>query len=190
MGYSVSWLAIRGKDPATILDELGLHETGDYQEVPDWRFCGAQLLGGWYLIFANEFGFTESCDLGRLSTNCEIVTCSLEEHVMCSYASGWSHGEWRWSIAHDCQQNDGVLHLETKGELPLAFDSVRERLVAQQNQSQGKKSGVDYIFDVPLEVAKSLTGFKHDEDFPGGDEEAFERLEPDEPPRKWWQFWK
>ena len=30
----------------------------------------------------------------------------------------------------------------------------------------GEKADVDYIFEIPLKVAQSLVGFKHDEDSP------------------------
>jgi hypothetical protein len=49
MGFSVSWLAVRGKPSTAVLSELGLRGTGEYEEVPDSpHFWGANLPDGWY----------------------------------------------------------------------------------------------------------------------------------------------
>jgi hypothetical protein len=34
---------------------------------------------------------------------------------------------------------------------------------AKQKQEGGDEANVDYIFEIPLLVAKSITGFKHDQ---------------------------
>jgi hypothetical protein len=36
---------------------------------------------------------------------------------------------------------------------------------------------VDYVYDAPAELAKELTGFRHDQDTPGWIGEVFEILE-------------
>ena len=35
MGYSQSWLAVRGKPPAAVLDSLGLRGTGKREEIAE-----------------------------------------------------------------------------------------------------------------------------------------------------------
>jgi len=54
----------------------------------------------------------------------------------------------------------------------------------------GKKAGVDYIFDIPVQLAESLTGYRHDRDIPGMPKDAFEvlvstSLAPGR--RSWWR---
>src|SRR5438876_9355455 len=117
MGFAVSWLAVRGKPPTAILTELGLCGTGVYDEVPDSpHIWGADLPGGWYLVFANRCDFVDDLPLDRLSAAAEVVTCSVEEHVMVSCASGWSNGKELWSVAHDSEL--GIEQVEVEGDLP------------------------------------------------------------------------
>ena len=181
MGYSVSWLAIRGKDPSEVRDELGVSGTGEHEDVPESPLLGADLPGGWYLLFANRCDYADNAPLAKLSRRGELVTCAVEEHVMYSSAAGWRDGSPLWSIVHDCQQ--GAEHHDAQGELPPPFASIRDRLMAEQ----ADRADADYVFDVPVEVAKALTGFRHDEDIAGAPAEPFERLVAR---RKWWQVWK
>src|SRR5437870_3552125 len=99
MGFSASWLAIRGKPSTTVLDELGLRGTGEYDRSaypPDpW---GANLPGGWYLVFGNRCDFVDALPLEQLSGGAEMITCAVEEHVMVSWAAGWNDGEIVWSV--------------------------------------------------------------------------------------------
>jgi hypothetical protein len=46
--------------------------------------------------------------------------------------------------------------------------------------------------EVPLQVAKTLTGFKHDEESPGVDGDNFVVLNADARAsgRRWWEIWK
>jgi hypothetical protein len=64
--------------------------------------------------------------------------------------------------------------METSGDLPADFDAIRARL-SQKQDAAGRKPQVDYIHDVPIELAKSLTGFRHDH-FPDDGVARFERL--------------
>ncbi|MFO1228878.1 MAG: hypothetical protein U1E75_00660 [Alicycliphilus sp.] len=43
-------------------------------------------------------------------------------------------------------------------------------------EADGEKAGVDHYFEIPLNAAKEVIGFKHDEDIPGVDYEGFEVL--------------
>ena len=49
--------------------------------------------------------------------------------------------------------------------------------MAQQNAEGVEGPEVDHVFDVPVEVAKELTGFRYDQDIDGIDHGAFEVLE-------------
>jgi hypothetical protein len=169
MGFSISWLAVRGKDRAAILSTLRLAGTGEYEEIPESLFQAAELANGWYLVVADGCAYAEGeAPLDDLSKGGEIVTCSVEEHVMWSSATGWKNGKQIWSIVHDAQKNSD--HLHAKGELPPVFAGVRDNLIrAQRNDSD-----VDYIFDIPVQVAEAITGFKYDQSVA---EPGFEILE-------------
>ena len=49
-----------------------------------------------------------------------------------------------------------------RGALPAPFADVHRRLTGAQ-ESEGNPPEVDYIFDIPLELAAEICGFKHDQ---------------------------
>jgi hypothetical protein len=170
MGYSLSWLAVRGKPMAKVLEELALRGTGRRDEVADAPMVGAELPGGWTVALVNDGDDFVQEELAiRLSAGCEVITCLVEEHVMQSSAFAWKNGENVWAAVHDAQ-NGGAKHLEAEGDFPAAFSAIREQ---------------DHMFDAPIDLAKAVTGFRHDQALPGG--ASFEALENtgfegDEPP--------
>src|SRR5437867_3174852 len=122
MGASVSWLAVRGGTREAVLAALGLRGTGSFEEIPESALTGAALPSGWYIVVSNrEYpAFMEDKTLARLSSTAEVVTCFVEEHVMCSFASQWRGSRMLWSVIHTADTG-GIEHLETKGELPPFF---------------------------------------------------------------------
>src|SRR5579862_7370539 len=121
MGYSLSWLAVRGKPVQEVRDALGFRPTGQREEIPESDFSAAEMPNGWYLIVANHSEQVASDSaLHRLSASgCEIVTCFIEEHVMVSKSTGWKDGTMRWSVTHDSEER--LWHLDTQGEPPEGF---------------------------------------------------------------------
>jgi hypothetical protein len=100
-----------------------------------------------------------------------LALIDANETVMNSYACAWSNGVECWSVFHDAQQNSD--HLETSGTLPPEFQPIRDRLFAEE---QGD-DGVDYIFDIPIELFAALGGIRYDHDIPGADSAPWEILE-------------
>jgi hypothetical protein len=154
MGASLSWFAVRGKPPTAVLQDFGLKNVGrEYCTTP---YCGGSLPSGWYLVIHGRHEFT-SDEARRLSRGCEVVACFVEEHVMVSRAAGWKDGEQIWSVTHDAEEGDG--HLEVEGEPPASFAAIRDRLAKQQE----KDGGADFLFDIPVDLAKEMTGYSHEE---------------------------
>lgn len=158
MGYSLSWLAFRGRTAEAVWAELRLRATGEHG-VGRSPFLGTTLPDGWSLVL-NDPGdrFVDEDLLSRLSRGCEAVACFLEEHVMFSQASGWRDGRQLWLVKHDCER--GPMHLDVTGEPPALFGPIRE---AHEDRQRAADEDVDHIFDVPIELAKALVGFRHDE---------------------------
>lgn len=190
MGFSLSWVAVKGGTPKDVLNELGLRPTGERSDIAESAADGVSLSGGWYVVVSNhnEVSLHERKKLKELSSIGEVVLCFVEEHVMFSSAAGWRDGTCTWTVEHDAQKS--VHHLDVKGEPPPAFDEIYSRLAQEQNEAGGKKAGVDFIFDVPIELAKALTGFVHSEDPPGlvENEGPFGILESTRPEPK--SIWK
>ena len=171
MGFSLSWIAVRGKSPQEIRNVLAFRQTGEREEFPESELTAAEAPNGWYLIVANRrMEVASDLKLQKLSeSDCEVVTCIVEEHIMVSQASGWKNGSRTWFLNHDSQR--GLRHLEVRGRLPEDFTAIRDELFASQTDES-----CDYIFDIPIETARSLTGYRHDQDIPGLIGEVFEVL--------------
>lgn len=174
MGFSLSWLAVRGKSRAEVCEALALKGTGRLEEIPEAPFTGADLPKGWFMVVENNSdGLVQDSVLKKVSSGCEVVACSVEEHVMVSTATGWKNGQKLWSITHDAQQS--IEHLDFTGE-PPGFATISEGLRKEQQAAGGKDADVDYIFDIPVATAESLTGYRHDKMIPELGEKPFEVL--------------
>ena len=176
MGYSQTWLAVRGGTAETVLPQLGLRGTGKREEEAESPRVGAELAGDWYIVIANRGGDPKGMieAAPRLSATNDVVYGLLEEHVMASEASHWRGGRQVWRVAHDSRY--GIEHLETEGALPPQFETIRAGFAKQQLDA-GPKANVDFSFTIPLELARSLTGYMHDEDMAGIGAEPYEVLE-------------
>src|SRR4051794_33585921 len=98
MGYSLSWVAVKGKKSEEVRQVLGLKLTEEREEIPESELCGAELPSGWYLVIANHKKQVASNEQMKiLSEDCELITCFAEEHVMCSQAIGWKNAQQLWS---------------------------------------------------------------------------------------------
>ena len=176
MGFRFSWLAIRGKSREEIHKELSITPTGTYEELPESPCTGALLSDGWYLVVENGTYFDDLGKLSKLSVNGQMIVCFVHEGIMVSEAAEWRNGKRIWSVLHNTQKALG--HLEARGELPSVYDSIRLRLLAKQAAGDGN---VDYIFDIPVEVAQSITGYSHMARVTMVDERGFEFLQTAEP---------
>ena len=159
MGYSVSWLATRGLGPDGACARLGLQFTGESEVVPESPLSGLAL-GDWFIVFANDFSFVGSLPLDALSRSADVLTCSIEEHVMVSVAEGWADGKCYWRVTHDSRQ--GLEHVNATGQLPSVFSSILADQRAEQTRAGGLTADVDHLFDVPVLLGYELTGFRHD----------------------------
>jgi len=50
VGVALSWLAVRGKSPESVLTELGFRATGEQEEFPRSPATGSQLPAGWFAV--------------------------------------------------------------------------------------------------------------------------------------------
>ena len=98
---------------------------------------------------------------------------------MASSSEFWSGGKRHWWISHEGES--GPKGLAVDGELPQCFSSIRSEMEEAQRAAGGDKADVDYIFEIPLRVAQSIVGFKHDEDCPHLTEEQFVVLSREAP---------
>lgn len=177
MGASLSWLAVKGKPAAEILRELDLRPTGVAGLEGESPFVGAQSDGGWYLVVARgaEHAVLHSDVLERLSDGCDVLTCTVEEHVMFSQATGWRNGRRLWVVTHEGEQ--GPVGIAEEGVLPPEYPPIRDRLVARQETDGGAAAEVDWLFEIPVALVQTFVGYRHDEPSPAFASRGFEVLE-------------
>jgi hypothetical protein len=169
VGFSISWLAVRGKEAEIVLGDLGLTPTGERDELAaESPIAGASLEGGWYVIVLDGYEHELVADevLKRISEGCEVVAAGAEEHVGACFAVGWRDAERIWWISHNAEE--GLYNLEAGGTLPEGFESLRRDRMDEQDAAGGSNGDVDHVFDIPLESARRVCGFVHDGDEPAG----------------------
>jgi hypothetical protein len=161
VGFAVSWIAVRAAK-ASVLEALALTDTGRTETVPESAVCGSELPDGWYLVFLNRFDhiLAKPKNLERVSTLASVVTCQVEEHVMVSEASLFENGRRVWRVLHNAQDN--IYHIQTEGDLPSGFGAILQRERQQQDEEGGEDAQVDYLFEVPVELAMSICKYRHD----------------------------
>jgi hypothetical protein len=157
VGFKISWVGFDSIGKARALEMVGLRDTGELEVVPEAPFSGAEIPGGWFIVFSNDFGFVSRERLAQLSLDCRIIASQVHEGIMFSAAYGYERGHRVWELAHFAQQ--GLYDLSVSGSPPPSFESIRRRLTQRQKATAG--TGVDYIFDIPVEVAAAICGYRY-----------------------------
>ena len=85
-----------------------------------------------------------------------LVAVVHHEETRFSLATEWRNGAPVWSVSHEA--GEGEAQIAVDGALPEAFEAVRaEFLAAADGRSEAEKA-----FEVPVELAFRITGFRHD----------------------------
>ncbi len=179
MGRCISWIGFRGTTKDHILARLGLRDTGEPDEYNEEPVSGAEIPGGWYVVFSNDFDFVSLERLAHLSKDCLVVGCQAYEGMMISSAYCYENGADLWAVTHD--SNEAIDDLFVDGTPPPEFETIRDRLTQQQREegarAAGDELGVDYVFDIPIETAATVCPYRYDEHRFDWGEPNFTRLE-------------
>lgn len=157
MSFDCSWLGYHGVRKQDVLAIAGFRDTGQPEDVCEGPACCAEIPTGWTILYVTDSTFTLD-RIGRLSANHGVLSVVVQEYVPLSIASFHVRSEPVWTVTHD--GGKGPLHLETTGRPPPELGPIRDHLVAKQRRQAGK--GVDHLFDVPIELAAAICGFRHD----------------------------
>ena len=158
MSFDVSWAAFSKVRKQEVLAAANLQDTGEHDEANEAPFSCAELPNGWTVLYANSSTYTYE-NIKRISANHAVLSVIIQEYVPTSLAAFHVRGEEIWSVYHE--GNAGVLDLTLTGAVPPQTTAIRDRLSVMQ-QSEGKASRVDHMFDVPVELAESICGYRHD----------------------------
>ncbi len=176
MGISISWIGVKGRSRADVLAELDMRDTGQPDAENRAKFSCADLPDDWLIIRSRHFGFASPQRIADLSAGALVIGCAIEEHVMFSGVRAYRNGRALWHVIHDPQ--NGLYDLSVGGKPPVELAGIRDRAVREQDQEGGVDAGVDLIFDVPLDLAQAVCGFRHDGAGSSESLPAFTRLKP------------
>jgi len=164
MGSSLTYVAAKGITREELWAELKLSPlSGEEAKKTEWSHnqkIGAMLDSGWYLIVEGSEQLQRQHELlARLSTKCEIILGSIEEHVMVAGATCWQNGKKLWEVIHNAETGDD--HLQVEGTPPAEFGAIKEQALAQAEEDDG----VDYYFEIPVALFEQLTGYRYDQNY-------------------------
>lgn len=160
-----------------MLDRLRFRDRGEVDEANEAPFSIAELPNHWTVVWSNDFSYGAPENVHRLAGAMTVVSCQVEEHAMYSAAHCVTKGAHAWSVWHDGGQL-GPYDLHVTGDPPPALDAIKRRLFAEQDARGGEAADVDFGFDMPIELALDVTGYRHDQTrFPWG-EPTFTIIEP------------
>jgi hypothetical protein len=177
VGFDISWIAFRDTPKARVLEMLGVRDTGEVDPAYEAFFSGAELPTGWFILWANDCEYASPERVKELSADSRVLACQVDEHTMKSRALCYERGAKLWDIWHDLQRSE--LDLTVSGSPPQEFESIRTRLMQQQDDGPTLNGlPIDYLFDIPVETAALMCGFRHDRAWFDWGEPVFTRLEP------------
>lgn len=175
MSVSLVWVAAQGIDKEEFLERAGFEDTGEIDEYFEHDHSGGELPEGWFVILSSDMGLIEPAKLAKWSAGARLVAAAVHEDAASSLATEWRDGTLVWSASHD--GSEGGDRLDVEGVLPSVFEELKEEAAAAQAESEAGGGGVNFVFDIPLDLAAEITGFRHDEMGFDDDIEPFTVLE-------------
>lgn len=167
MGFSASWIAVRGLAAEAAAEALGLEVAGGSgHRDPEGKTSLASLSNGWTVVwFDRDIGAAFKAPVLALARHGPAVACAIEDHVMFSEARGYADGAEIWRVTWDCEKQDD--EPTAVGDLPAAYAGILAKAI--EEQAAPDNQDVDILWDVPADLAKSICGFRHDESIAEGE---------------------
>jgi hypothetical protein len=168
-------IAISTAHYPTLLKALSLEEN-EFISIDDGDFWGEKLENGWIFLRATKSNYSlTSPNLARISANCEFYNAKFIGTTMFSLASYWNRGRNIWSIWHDPDRKWD--HLGIEGSPPSQLSDIKKHLFAKQRTNGGKKSIVNYIFNIPIHLLGSILNYNFDDSTTNGDLVGYKPVE-------------
>lgn len=175
MSVSLVWVAAQGIGREEFLERAQFEDTGEVDEYFEHDHSGGALPDGWYVILSSDMGLIEPAKLAKWSAGARLVAAAVHEDAQSSLATEWRDGKLVWSASHDGAEGGDRLDIE--GVLPAVFEELKQEAASAQAESEADGGGVNFVFDIPLDLAAEVTGFRHDEMGFDDDIEPFTVLE-------------
>ncbi len=171
MGTASSWLVAEADQLDRIAGILDLQRSDGAVESERLAGLGVITPSDKMFLFEASRGwrFDRPKPRAAIAAGTTVHFFVLEEHVMFSSAESWQDGRRVWRIEHS-HDNGGIYHLTAEGELPACFAEIRRRRFEEQDREGGEDARVDFISEIPLDVAQEVTGYDGGIDMPEGKE--------------------
>jgi len=161
MSFSLVWLAAQGIGKDEFLERAQFEDTGEVDEYFEAEHTGGELDSGWYVVVTEDAGLLEPAKLAVWSAGGRLVAAVIHEDTETSLAMEWRDGKQVWSVYHDGTADEPQLAVE--GKLPEVFDQIRREMTELEAEVAAQGGEFDAAFEVPLDLAEDITGFRHDE---------------------------
>lgn len=167
-----------------MLASLSLAPTGETAGYLERQGASAlRLASGWLLVFVNGYKpeMGSDAELRALSADGEVVIAHVLDTVGMWSAAMWRDGSQVWRAAFDSEH--GTETVEVRGVLPDIFAELLRTVAPDDSGAlEGHTHG-----DIPLLLAKEITGFIHNASVPEVDAGRFRVLRSTRPPVPWWK---
>ncbi|WP_300579106.1 hypothetical protein [Phenylobacterium sp.] len=154
-------IGVQGAELEVVLAALEL-EPMPGAPTGDWVDCDYSCRtfpGGWIVVTSQlNLDLATDLKLAASTTDQMAVGCEMYSIPMHSYAQGYRNGQLEWSVTHD--PDDEARPLAVEGTPP----AIVAELGAKAVKAQADEDGVDFAFDVPMQLVAHYTGFVYDED--------------------------
>jgi hypothetical protein len=174
MGFRICYIA-SPVPPHDLAEALGLTIQSNSADMPGggWWVAGLKS-SGWSILWSEDEGFGQSSrpTLLTLSHTAEVILCEVNETTMWSSAESFQNGQSVWRTTHT-GDGDDRFDLTAEGALPECFDVIRKTREQEQRDDDGT---VDFIFEIPLDVAAETHRFRHDQDLDPAEVDTFKIL--------------
>ena len=159
---SQTWLAVKGKAADVVCGDLALRAGMAVTRPRRFALEGAASDAGWYLIVADKWNhrLIQEPVLTKLSTGCEVLTCTVDEGNLSSRATGWRDGRRLWSVTYEGEEPPGEVLAE--GDLPLTFALISRDLTNLSNTEDAGDLPLEPLFEIPIEIVHNAVGYRSD----------------------------
>jgi hypothetical protein len=173
MGTKASWLVATSEQRDRLVQLLRCEYRDDVNHTDDVAYYGYNTPQGHITLIdaTGDWKFQDRKTQKLISDGANVYFFSVHTGVMYSSAEAWSHGRIVWEIEHNSEF--GGYHIDSDGDLPDDFYDIRDGRFEEQAREGGEEAGVDFVIEIPRDMARALTGFDGEDGIPDGVEKFY-----------------
>jgi len=186
MGISLSWVAVEALPADEALLRLSLAKMAKECAYPFKGAASHALPNDWFLVAAQgcDHRISSKASMSVLSKGCQAVACAIEEHVNFASTEFWQDGVRVWHVQH--QGDEDSENISFQGAVPQRFHDLLDTVEPEDSENPDGH----FHMDIPLILAKELSGYRHDESNAEFDNIPFEELADLKTKGSLWKPWK